>query len=307
MENAFELSDMRLYLKPSGEGDLTQFLQEQQDPASPNYHKWMTPEQYGDRFGAAEADVKQIAEWLEVKGFTDIDTARSRTWIKFSGTAEQVRRAFQTDLHRYRVRGKTHFANATDPTVPAAIANVVSGLTGLNDFRLQPRARKVEPKMNTGGGQHNLAPDDVATIYNIKPLLDGGIDGTGQKIVVVGQSAIRASDIANFRSRFGLSTINLEQVLASRRSPGVLEGDVDEAHLDIQWSSAVARNATIVYVYATNVWDSAVYAVDRNLGAGAHDELRLLRERRPGQSADVPADGDAGQRAGDHVVRCGGR
>ena len=263
VENTFVVSDMRLYLRPSGEAGLDQLLQEQQDPASPNYHKWLTPEQYGDRFGASADDTKQIAAWLESQGFTGVEVGRGRTWIRFSGTAQQVGNAFQTEVHRYNVRGVAHFANASDPTLPAAIAGVVSGISGLHDFRMEPRLRKVEPLMNTSFG-HNLAPDDVATIYNIKPLLDAGIDGTGQRIAVVGQSAIRTSDIANFRSRFGLPAIDLQPVRVGRVNVPIRDGDVDEAHLDIEWSGAVARKATIVYYYADSVWDAAIEAVSRN-------------------------------------------
>ena len=266
VDNAFEMSDLRISLRPTAQPVLDQLLQEQQDPSSPNFHKWLTPEQYGDRFGASADDVKQLVMWLESQGFTNIDVARSRTWISFSGTAGQVRNAFQADIHRYNVGGQLHFANANEPTVPAAIASVVSGVSGLTDFHMQPRLRKVTPQLNNGTSRHNLAPDDIAAIYNVAPLYRDGVDGTGQSIVVVGQSAVRTADITRFRTTFNLPTINLTQILATRRSPGVIDGDVDEAHLDIEWSGAVARNANIVYVYGTDVWQAAMYAVDRNLG-----------------------------------------
>jgi uncharacterized protein (TIGR03437 family) len=308
---SFELTDVRLNLRPASQPALDQLLQDQQDPSSPNFHKWLTPEQYGDRFGASPDDVKAITTWLESQGFTNIDVAHSRTWVTFSGTAAQIAKAFQTEIHRYNVRGEQHFANATDPTIPAAIASVVSGVAGLTDFRLQPRLRKVTPLLNNGS-RHNLAPDDVATIYNIAPLYADGVDGAGQKMVVVGQTAIRTADIANFRSRFNLPTINLTQVQATRRAPGILAGDVDEAHLDIEWSSAVARNANIIYVYGTDVWTSAMYAVDRNLApvismsyglCEAMDLVNLPDYQRAAQQANAQgitwfaASGDSG--AGD--------
>jgi uncharacterized protein (TIGR03437 family) len=264
---SFEVADLRLYLKPAGESALDTLLQEQQDPASPNYRKWLTPEQYGDRFGAAASDVQQIVAWLQSQGFTDIKAGRARTWIAFSGTADQVRNAFGTEIHQYSVNGDLHFANATDPSIPAAMANVVSGITGLHDFRMQPRIRKMAPQYNASGGSHQLAPDDIATIYNVAPLYQEGLDGKGVKIVVVGQTAIRTSDVNSFRNQFKLPAIDLTQTpVPSRRPPGVIPGDVDEAHLDIEWSGAVARNASIVYVYANSVWDSAAYAVDNHLG-----------------------------------------
>jgi uncharacterized protein (TIGR03437 family) len=268
VENTFQLPAVTLMLKPGSQGqsDLSQLLQEQQDPASPNFHKWLTPEQYADRFGASAGDVKQITDWLQSQGLTVADVARGRNWITVSGTAEQVQNAFQTEIHRYQVDGVTHFANAADPSVPAAMAGMIAGIRGLNDFRLKPRLRKVSPDV-TLGGSRLLAPDDIAAIYNVAPLYQAGVDGTGQKIAVVGQTAIRTTDIDHFRGKFGLQPINLVQQLAGRRSPGIVDGDVDEAHLDIEWAGAVARNATIVYVYSSDVWTSAMYAVNQNLAS----------------------------------------
>ncbi len=83
---------------------------------------------------------------------------------------------------------------------------------------------------------------------------------------MVGQTDIVLSDINNFRTKFNLPAINLKRTLAGSQSPGVVPGDVDEAALDIEWAGAVARNATIVFVYSNDVWQSAMYAVDKNLG-----------------------------------------
>jgi uncharacterized protein (TIGR03437 family) len=148
--------------------------------------------------------------------------------------------------------------------VPAALAPLVAGFRGLHDFHPRPRLKAAQPELNGSGGGHQLGPDDVATIYNIAPMYSAGVNGTGQKIVVVGQTALRTSDLQTFRDTFNLGTLNLEQVLAGRK-PGVIDGDIDEANLDIEWSGAIARNATIVYVYSDDVWTSAMYAVDNIL------------------------------------------
>jgi uncharacterized protein (TIGR03437 family) len=263
----FQLPAVTVFLKPSapGQASLNQLLQDQQDPASPNFHHWLTPEEYADRFGASQIDITQISDWLKAQGLTVSSVARGRNAITVTGTADAVQNAFHTEIHRYQVDGITHFANATDPSVPAAIASMVAGITGLHDFHLKPRLRKPSPDMTTGG-THHLAPDDIATIYNVAPLYSAGVDGTGQKIAVVGQTAIRTSDIDQFRTKFNLPPINLVQKLVSaRNNPGIVDGDVDEAHLDIEWASAVARNATIVYVYSPDVWTSAQYAVNNNV------------------------------------------
>ncbi len=93
-----------------------------------------------------------------------------------------------------------------------------------------------------------MAPDDFATIYDVTPLYTAGIDGTGQKLVIVGQTDINVSDIQAFRSKFNLPAINLQQILVPGQSdPGISQSDLPEADLDLEWSGAVARNATIIY------------------------------------------------------------
>src|SRR5260370_15119178 len=116
VENSFQVPGITLLLKTSAsqQADLQQLLKQQQDPSSPNYHQWLTPEQYADRFGVSSSDVAKITDWLQSQGFVVSNTARSRAWITFSGTAEEASNAFHTEIHRYNVNGRIHIANATD-------------------------------------------------------------------------------------------------------------------------------------------------------------------------------------------------
>ena len=266
VEDSFAMPGLMLVFKPSStqQAALAQLLARQQDPFSPDYRQWLTPEQYADRFGLSPADLQTVRNWVESQGFTVADTARSRTWISFSGTAGQVRAAFGTSIHHYFADGQLHYANAADPALPAALAGVVASIRGLNDFRLKPRLRQPASGYDAGGGVHYIAPGDLYTIYDINPLYSSTptIDGTGQKLAIMGQTTINTSDIADFRSKFGLPTINLTQILAARPSPGLSTSDLPEADLDIEWSGSVARNAQIVYVYSSDVVTSAQYAVD---------------------------------------------
>ena len=268
LEDGFQLPGVTLLLKPTAaqQADLEQLLQQQQDPASPNYHRWLTPEQYAERFGVAASDVAQIVSWLESQGLTVNNVARSRTFVSFSGTAAQAASALHTSFHRYSVNGEIHFANATDPAIPAALAGVVAGFQGLTDFHLKPRLRRpLAPEMTTGGA-HHIAPDDFATIFDIAKLYTAGVDGTGQTIAIVGQSLINTSDIQKFRSNFNLGAPNLQtKPVPYRPNPGIVPGDVDESNLDIEWAGAVARNASVIFVYSDDVWQSATYAVVNNL------------------------------------------
>ncbi|HLK67114.1 MAG TPA: protease pro-enzyme activation domain-containing protein [Bryobacteraceae bacterium] len=275
VEASLTLPYITVMLRPSAaqQADLEQLLAQQQDPSSPNYHKWLTPEQYADRFGVSQSDLDQLTTWLQQQNLTIAGVARARNWVAVSGGARDVESAFGIELHHYMVNGELHYANSGEPSVPAAFNAVVSEIHGLSDFRLRPAARTphqivnpLHPNYNSSGGSHYLAPDDVATIYNIQPLYNAGIDGTGQKIAVVGQTKVNLSDIQSFRSYFSLAANDPQFVLvANATDPGVVKGDLAEADLDIELAGAVARNATIIYVYSGDVETSAQYAVDQNI------------------------------------------
>jgi uncharacterized protein (TIGR03437 family) len=260
----------------SQQAELEKLLVDQQTQGSANYHHWLTPEEYGQRFGVSDADLSQITQWLQQQGLQVVSVARGRNWMAASGTAAQVEAAFQTEIHNYLVDGETHFANASDPSVPAAFGSVVKGIRGLNDFRMKPRLRAspakpdaTKPHYTTGPGEtFYLAPDDFATIYDVAPLYAAGINGSGQKIAIAGQIEVNLSDIEQFRSQFNLPANDPQMLLVpGSQNPGSSSksGDLAESDLDLEWSGAVARNATIIFVYSTDVMTSVQYAIDQNL------------------------------------------
>jgi len=263
------ISGMSMVFKQSAAqtADLANLRQEQQDPNSPNYHAWLTPEQYADRFGLAPADLAKVFSWIEAGGFRVDYVSRSRTWIMFSGTAEQVQKAFRTEIRRYEVDGNLHFANAADPWIPSTLEPLVRAIQGLDDFRLQPQniRAKLVPNL-TSGGAHYLVPGDVGTIYDINPLYNTSFNGSGQKVVVVGQTDIYMSDIEYFRNQFSLPSNNPQLVLVpGSQDPGISNNDLLEASLDLEYSGGVAPNATILFVYSTSVVTSLAYAIDQDL------------------------------------------
>lgn len=256
------LGYVTIHLAPSAaqQAALERLLEEQRDPSSPDYHRWLTPEQFADRFGASSHDIAEITRWLESEGLNIEHPARGRNWIAFSGTAERVGRALHTEFHRYVVKGEEHFANSTAPSVPAALDGMVSGFVGLDDFGQKPL-------FNNGDGTHSLAPDDMATIYDIAPLYKLGVDGSGQTIVITGATDLEANfaDIRAFRAKFNLPPKD-PQVVTVGPPPGLVRGAIGEADLDIEWAGAVARNANIVYVESADFTISGIYAIDQNLG-----------------------------------------
>jgi subtilase family serine protease len=291
---------------PQQESALQTLLEQQQAQSSPSFHKWLTPDEFGQQFGPSDQDIQTITSWLEANGFQVGGVSRGRGVVEFSGTAGQVQAAFRTAIHRYVVDGAQHWANASDPQIPSALASVVVGVDSLNNFpkmalhhvvgvfakskttkRLKPvsgtRSLSVSNPLysyicgynpNTGGQVYcnGVTPYDFATIYNVLPLWTATtpIDGTGQTIAIVARSNINLQDVTNFRSLFGLPA-NPPQVILDGPDPGLIPGDETEADLDVEWSGAVAKGATIKLVVSESTEStdgvdlSAEYIVDNDL------------------------------------------
>src|SRR6267154_500178 len=135
--NAFAMEHMLLQLKrsPAQELAVQKFLDELQSKGSPNFHHWVTAQEFGERFGLAKSDLDAVTTWLESHGFQVNVVYPSGMLIDFSGTAAQVRKAFQTEIHYLTVKGERHVGNISDPRIPAALAPVIAGVVSLHDFR----------------------------------------------------------------------------------------------------------------------------------------------------------------------------
>ena len=308
---------------PAQEADLQALLAAQQDPTSPLYAKWLTPDEFGARFGPADSDIAKVQSWLGQHGFTEFSVSRSKNRISFSGTVEQVEAAFGTEMHYYKVNGETHFAPSRDVSVPAALSSVVQTVTNLSSFRPKshisgrgPR-RVVSPDFTSSqSGNHFLTPKDVATIYDINPAYKAGYNGAGQSIAVVGQSAIVLSDIEHFQTAAGFAVKDPTLVLVPNTGTATIRsGDEAESDLDLEYTSTIANGATIYFVYVGNnansgVFDSIQFAVTNKtapiisvsyglceaaLGSSGYSSLNaiLAQAASQGQSVIV-ASGDSG-------------
>jgi len=196
--DSLPMERMLLVLKRSDaqEAALRKLLDDQQNNSSPNYHKWLTPEEFGKQFGPSDADLQAVTGWLQKQGFEVTKIATGRTVIEFRGTAGTVKNAFHTSIHQFAVSGKSHWANASDPQIPSALASAVAGIWSLHNFEKKPdlvmskeRFRIVKgtngkPQANGSNGSHALGQGDYATIYGINPVYQSSIDGTNVNIAV---------------------------------------------------------------------------------------------------------------------------
>jgi hypothetical protein len=318
-----------LQRSPAQEAALRQLMDAQQSSSSPSYHKWLTPAQFGQQFGAAGADIQTVSSWLTSHGLRVNRVSAGGTIIEFTGTAGGVQSAFHTSIHVYEVNGEQHFANSTPVKIPAALAPVVAGVVSLHNFPKHPQSRvlgvfskskatgQVKPLVRFGPPSPGhfpspssdftfafngcsvinnvavsntcfaLGPADFNAIYSVP----ASATGANQSIAVVGDSEIcttnspdfntsfigpfgttvtcNSDDVAQFRTLFGLPAKS-PNVILDGPDPG-FNPDETEGDLDVQWSGAIAPQATINFVIAENTEVSAgidlaaIYIVNNNV------------------------------------------
>ncbi len=269
---------------------LTQYLNDLQSPASPAYHNWLTPAQYGDAYGISRSDLLSVQSWLETYGFKIEKVPAAHNVIEFSGTFGQVEAAFHTSIHKLSGNGETHFANVSDPQIPAALAPVIAGGGPLNDFhpkptlvlgpesRYDPSTNRIVPDLtvNFRNGLNLLVdPADAAIIYDIpnsalNPSYSGTTyDGTGVSIGSAGISDLTLADVANYRMAFlgeSPGAVNLPTVVVDGADPG-LNSAGGEALGDTEISGGIAPKAKIYFYTAafTDLSSGLLNAVFRAL------------------------------------------
>ena len=198
----------------------------------------ITPAQYSAEFGPDPNAVQTAIGALTSAGLQATWRAGS-VLIAASGPAPLVARLFRIDIEDYRLaNGTLFYASLDTPSLPPAIAAVVSSVTGLDNYR-RARTYTVRP-----GG---LTPTDVLAFYNLKPLRDAGLDGSGITIVLPEIDDLpNLDDLDKFATKFGLPAY--EPLLSIKRdaSWGTPQKPQGEAVLDLEIIHEVAPAAKMV-------------------------------------------------------------
>lgn len=295
-------SRLTLILKPSPTQNqaLREYLDGLQDKNSSNFHNWLSPEQFGASYGASDKDIETITQWLQSHGFTVNHVAKARNLVEFSGTTGQVQDAFHTSIHRYVVNGEEHFANATDPEIPAALSPVVAGVTQLHNFN--PKSHSILGKRahwNTdakgvgkqitwvdpyGDNALYIVPSDAAILYNtpnaqLNPGYTGKTyDGSGVTVGIAGDANFTMQDVANYRAFFlnDTTSAHLPNVIIDGNDPG-LSIDSGEALLDNEVLGGIAPAAKINFYTAasTDLQSGLFLAIYRALDDNAISILNV--------------------------------
>ena len=285
---------------PEQERALQQLLSDQQNRTSPWYHHWLTPAQYGGRFGVSDATFAAVAAWLRAGGLAVGALPPGRGHLPFFGSKAQIEGALHTRIHLFNVQGERHYANVSDSKIPAALLTAVSAIRGLNDFHPKPDVRPQAapyalsraserrapstPEPGTfysGSGQYPgyVGPTDFAVMYNLQPEYQLGVTGVGVTVAIAAQSDLEQSVLAAFWSGFGVSGASFglpaqqfQSIPVPAADGGVdpgqtKDGNEDEAFLDTEIVGALAPGAQLLLVRDQDASMAAQYIIDQNLAA----------------------------------------
>jgi hypothetical protein len=294
-----QLASASLVLRrgPEQQAALKRALAEIEDPSSPSYHHWITPEEFGRRFGPADADVAAIVNWLDGEGVSSITVSKGRSIIEFSGSVGLIEQVFRTSFHSFRRGSQEFIANVTEPSIPAALAPVVAGVSEFNTIaaesdlvagpagRFDPATHRLvlAPSASqrpeyTGVKNSNpflfITPGDVATMYNtpnskLNANFAGGktYDGTGVTIGIIGESPFSSTTdipiLKNFRGLFLPSTYGLKFTVTNV-DDATSSNALDEAFLDMETAGGMAPGAALHFYTAHSIYTAITQALDDN-------------------------------------------
>jgi pseudomonalisin len=268
-----ELS-MSITLRLRHGDELESLIAAQQRPGAPEYHRWLSPEEFTARFGPDPQDYAGVAEWLEQQGF-EVHRWPTRVRLDFTGPVAAVERAFRVRMNRYRHRGRRVLANADAPQLPAQL-NANIAFVRLNTI---PLAQPLVRILGSQGTLETMSPRDLYRAYNVQPVLDRGIDGSGQTIAVVARSDFDNSDVVGFQQQFGTAVRAPVKVFPGS-NPGIgapqgvckgiqdrqkflqcTQGEEGEVLLDVQWAGALAPGASVLVDIAGSDIDASLMDV----------------------------------------------
>jgi hypothetical protein len=240
---------------PLRNGDeLASLLQQIYDPASTNYHRYLTPGQFTKRFGPTEQDYQAVIAFAKANGLAVTGTHPNRMLVNVNGSVTDIEKTFQVGMHVYQhpKEARTFFAPDVEPSVPAGLP--ILDISGFNNYgrpypkyKLKPAnlATNATPNAGSGPGGSYMGNDfRKAYVPNVK------LTGAGQTIALVQFDGYWASDIAAYEAMAGLPSVTLANVLIDGFSgvPTGSGGEV-EVSLDIEMVISMAPDLSQVILY----------------------------------------------------------
>lgn len=232
-------------LKLHDTAGLRQFLTQVADPASPRYHHYLTPAEFTAEYGPTTDDVARVADFLTSGGLRVDDVSQNRQVLDVTGTVGQLDSAFATHLGRYREGQREFYANDSAPTMPSDVADVVQGISGLDNHAVRHAYAVPNDSNRVPDAVNGFTPDQLRTAYDTSSLGTGA----GRTVALWEFDGYQAPNVAGYDQQFGITAAAPRTVSVDGANfdaaPGNGQGEVE---LDIELVQAMAPAAnTLVY------------------------------------------------------------
>ena len=327
-----DVKTISLSLTVRNSAQLTSFIASLSDPSSPNFRKFITPQQFAASYGQTADAVATVVNYLKAQGFAVNKVYTNNLLITATGTNAQIAATFGTPVHSYSLLGAKFQATTAAPTIPAALASVVKSVSGITTKDIFSKRSTAVPRTGplandvpaavagaVGGAPGVYTTIDLAAKYNINPLYAKGLTGAGRTIGIATLAGYLQSDAYGYWNQLGLSVspTRITDVLVDggpKAKDGPGSDGAGETTLDVQQSGGVAPGAAMRVYLAPNTdsgfIDVFAQAIDENLidvlsvswgspeianDTSSLDALHLVFQQAAAQGIPViSAAGDAG-------------
>jgi hypothetical protein len=232
---------------------LDDYLVRLYDPTSADYRKYLTPEQFTEKFGPTKESYQAVIDFAKRNGLTITATHGSRLLLDVSGAVADVQRAFHITLHSYRhpKEARNFYAPDIEPSVDASLP--IADISGLNNYvlphpkNLKMNAAPATPRAGSGSGGSYLGND-----FRAAYLPGVTLTGSGQMVGLFEFDGYYAGDIAGYEATAGLPAVPLQTILVDGFSgtptTGANSGD-GEVSLDIEMTASMAPGLSKIVVF----------------------------------------------------------
>jgi kumamolisin len=255
--------DLALALRDRDPKGLAALLAQLYDPRSPSFHRFLSPSEFARRFAPLPAERVKLEAWLRGKGLVVRGGTDNGLELEVQGTVAAVQGAFGTRLNRYRAGRERFYANREEVQVPTAIAHVLLAVSGLENRMLESSHGLIAGRVrkSTRRPLVTYSPDDLARMYDLRPLWRQHTEGQGQTIAIVAHSDYRSADIGVFDSRFHIPSRPQRVAVPTGEQIGApLSDDQQETDMDVEVVQGIAPRAHVL-VYESPNTESGITAL----------------------------------------------
>ena len=236
---------------------LAQTLRDQNDPASPRFHQFLSQDDANQLFNPTADQEQQVIQWLQAAGLNLTRTYPNHLVVDAQGTVKQVERLMHVTLNTYRatIRGRqrSFFAPDRAPTLDALVSSIVDGVVGLDTFPRFHHPRLPSAPNGNAHGAPAYYPQDFANAYDVNALWNAGDTGSNQHVAItLWETPPSDTTLQKFGTTTGASvatTANgrLKVIPVDTGTTSAVSPDSGEAGMDIEYASGMAPGATIDY------------------------------------------------------------